>query len=119
MNGREKPGARGAHGESAPPGRKKDGDTQPAQPSSEEQSGSAGRRTDAGEGGRSKDTGQGKYGQTGLGGKKQRETDGQARYRQSGPDGSDTKPRSNPGSGRADNQAEDSPPQEEDRPASR
>jgi hypothetical protein len=78
----------------------------PRQPASEDQSGSAGRRTDENDRGHDKDTGQGRYGQSGLGGKQERETQGQARYRRSGPDGSEqADSESNRGSGRADRES--------------
>lgn len=74
----------------------------PAQPGSDEQSGSTGRPTDTHENGRATDTGQGRYGQTGAG-NHGRETLGQERYRRSGPDGgAQPEPASNPGSGRPD-----------------
>ena len=73
----------------------------PVQPSSNDQSGSTGRATggkDSGHG----DTGQGRYGQTGFAGQPG-ETQGQARYRKSGPDGtSDPDPDSNEGSSHSD-----------------
>ena len=73
----------------------------PAQPGSDEQSGSTGRPTDTHENGRATDTGQGRYGQTGAG--RGRETLGQERYRKSGTDGgAQPVPESNPGSGRPD-----------------
>lgn len=61
------------------------GDPEPAQPSAGEQSGSVGRRTDRVDTG--KDTGQGRYGQSGLGGQGSSETEGEADYRKSAPDG--------------------------------
>lgn len=79
----------------------------PSQPSSDEQSGSAGRRTDVKDSGRSKDSGQDRYGQSGVGGEHDHETQGQTKYRESGADG---KPKgehdSNRGSGRADREVE-------------
>ena len=74
----------------------------PAQPGSDEQSGSTGRPTDTHENGRATDTGQGRYGQSGDG-NRGRETMGQERYRKSGPDGgAQRETDSNPGSGRPD-----------------
>jgi hypothetical protein len=88
---------------SLPAGKDPHGTPEPSQPDSTEQSGSTGRRTDTQGKGTAADTGQGRYGQTGLGGKRDPETIGQARYRRSGPDGGhrgDTD--SNEGSGRPD-----------------
>ncbi len=80
---------------------------QPAQPSSTEQSGSAGRRV-AGKSDPGKDTGQGRYGQSGFGGKVSRDTLGQEQFKRSGPDGGqDPEPDSNHGSGRADRESQD------------
>lgn len=62
-------------------------ESKPVQPSSTEQSGSAGRPTGGNNPG--KDAGQDRYGQNGLGGAREKETDGQARYRESGRDGAD------------------------------
>ncbi|HET9474992.1 MAG TPA: hypothetical protein VFO82_13925 [Steroidobacteraceae bacterium] len=85
------------------------GRPEPALPSSDEQSGSAGRPTVDGKGEQGKDTGQDRYGQSGLGGKQGVETIGQASYRRSGPDGGQIdNPRSNHGSGRADRDSQDS-----------
>lgn len=79
----------------------------PAQPDSNEQSGSAGRRTDKKDLGKDKDTGQDRYGQSGLGGKVDRETNGQQRYRETGSGaGQRRKPGSNPGSGIAEDESE-------------
>ena len=81
---------------------------QPAQPTSTEQSGSAGRKTGDGSNADGKDSGQGRYGQSGLGGKPDREAAGQTRYQQSGPDGADqSKLKSNRGSGRPESEAEE------------
>ena len=97
--------------QSLPAGKDEKGHTQPAQPSSNEQSGSAGRRT-GNDADRGKDTGQGRYGQSGLGGRQDRETDGQSNYRRSGPEGEElAKPRSNPGSGSSEHEPEDERPQ--------
>lgn len=82
---------------------------QPKQPSTEEQSGSAGRRTTnpGGQNGQGKDTGQGRYGQSGLGGEHDTGTAGETSYQDS-PDGSDQPvPKSNQGSGRSDQVPED------------
>jgi len=81
----------------------------PAMPSTNEQSGSAGRQTGHGKEEQGKDTGQDRYGQSGFGGKKQEsETMGQSSYRQSGPDGGEQpNPKSNRGSGRADRESLD------------
>jgi hypothetical protein len=99
---------RAKRGRSLPAGKNKADDAQPAQPSSSEQSGSAGRRTDVTGESRGKDTGQGRYGQSGLGGKRGHETQGQASYRRSGPDGGrQSDPRSNPGSGRPDRDSQE------------
>lgn len=85
-----------------------DRDQEPAQPSSSEQSGSAGRRT-AGKSDPGKDTGQGRYGQSGFGGK-DGDTMGQEQYKKSGPDGGqDPHPESNHGSGRADREPKKRP----------
>jgi len=79
------------------------GNDKPVQPTPEDQSGSAGRPTDTHERGRATDAGQDRYGQSGHGGGRNRETAGQARYRRSGPDGSvQPHPDSNEGSGRPD-----------------
>ncbi|HEU5134332.1 MAG TPA: hypothetical protein VFU13_04235 [Steroidobacteraceae bacterium] len=76
------------------------------QPDSNEQSGSTGRRTDAKNLGKDKDTGQDRYGQSGLGGRVNRETAGQRRYKQT-PSGSEqVPPESNRGSGRAADESE-------------
>ena len=81
---------------------------QPAQPTPTEQSGSAGRQTGDGTGADGKDSGQGRYGQSGLGGKQNRETAGQTRYQRSGPDGSEqSKVKSNRGSGRPESEAQE------------
>jgi hypothetical protein len=81
---------------------------EPVQPDSHEQSGSAGRPTGDGKSDAGKDTGQDRYGQTGLGGSRSAETDGQARYRSSGAGvDAEAKSRSNPGSGRAEHEAEE------------
>jgi hypothetical protein len=88
---------------SVPARRDEQGRPEPAQPNSDEQSGSTGRRTNTGELGPTADTGQGRYGQSGFGGKEGRETMGQSRYRQSGPDGGkEADSESNQGSGRPD-----------------
>ena len=85
------------------------GRPEPARPSSDEQSGSAGRPTVDGKGEQGKDTGQDRYGQSGFGGKQVDETIGQANYRRSGPEGGQIdNPRSNHGSGRADRDSQDS-----------
>ena len=81
------------------------------QPDSNEQSGSTGRHTDKKDLGKDKDAGQDRYGQSGLGGKENRETIGQQRYRQtpSGQTRSGTEqptPDSNRGSGRAVDESE-------------
>jgi hypothetical protein len=79
--------------------------TQDDQPSSNDQSGSTGRRTEKKDLGREKDTGQDRYGQTGLGGKVHRETIGQKDYKNSGtrtPDDTD----SNRGSGTDEDESE-------------
>ena len=110
MTKRAKHRANGVHDhhQSLPAGKHQEGDARPAQPSSNEQSGSAGRRSDLTDASRGQDTGQGRYGQSGLGGRQHRETDGQARYRRSGPEGGALPdPDSNPGSGSADREAED------------
>ena len=75
-------------------------DSKPSQPSADEQSGSGGRRTDVPDGAHNRDTGQSRYGQSGAGGKVNRETEGQAQYRESS--GGGAKHGSNRGSGRAD-----------------
>jgi len=75
------------------------------QPSSNDQSGSTGRRTDKKNLGRDRDTGQGRYGQSGLGGKVNRETMGQKRYKDSGGQPG-SKSDSNDGSGNADDESE-------------
>lgn len=72
--------------QSAPASKGRRGSREPAQPSTDEQSGSTGRRTD-GNTDTGKYTGQDKYGQSG--GAPGPETDGQSRYRKSGPDGKD------------------------------
>jgi len=91
---------------SRPAGTDKQGHPEPAQPTSDEQSGSTGRRTDARDDGRAKDSGQDRYGQSGFGGQEDSETMGQSRYRQSGPDGAqDVVSKSNTGSGRPDVEA--------------
>ena len=64
-----------------PAGKDPHGNSEPAQPDTNDQSGSTGRRS-PGKGDQGKDTGQGRYGQTGLGGR-DKETDGQASYRKS------------------------------------
>ena len=87
---------------SLPASRDKQGRPKPAQPNSDEQSGSAGRRTDTHEDGRTKDTGQDRYGQSGFGGKEGRETMGQSQYRRSNPGGQEAPRESNSGSGRPD-----------------
>ncbi len=75
---------------------------QPAQPSSDDQSGSTGRRAPDGEQPQGIDTGQGRYGQSGFA-EVQAETIGQAKYRRSEAQGDPkTKSQSNRGSGRAD-----------------
>lgn len=80
----------------------------PKQPTTEEQSGSAGRRA-ATPGRTGKDTGQNRYGQNSAAGP-QTETEGQARYRQSGTTGDTrTKAKSNSGSGRADSDETERP----------
>jgi hypothetical protein len=91
---------------------KPDGDEQkPVQPNTNEQSGSTGRPTAAPNGGSNRNSGQDRYGQSGGGGKADRETEGQTKYRESGSDGSARRPGgaavredrgSNQGSGRAD-----------------
>ena len=84
------------------------GHPQPVQPDANEQSGSAGRHTGDGKSSQGKDTGQDRYGQTGFGGGKGAETAGQASYRDSGSTADpDSKTRSNPGSGRAEHEAEE------------
>ena len=75
------------------------------QPSSNDQSGSTGRRTDKKNLGRDKDTGQGHYGQSGLGGKVNRETIGQKHYKESGAQPG-PKTDSNKGSGNAPDESE-------------
>lgn len=86
----------------------------PSQPSPDEQSGSTGRPTAVPDGGSNRDSGQNRYGQSGGSGKPDRETQGQAKYRESSSDGRDgaaSRPDgaaiqkdsgSNQGSGRAD-----------------
>ena len=76
------------------------------QPDSNEQSGSTGRRTDKKDLGKDKDTGQDRYGQSGLGGKTNRETAGQQSYRQTPSGNEQRKPDSNRGSGRAVDESE-------------
>lgn len=94
--------------ESRPAGSDQQGRSIPAQPSSNDQSGSAGRRAPEADTSRSKDTGQDRYGQSGLGGQQNPETDGQKKYRRSGPDGSETSNQdSNEGSGRVDREERD------------
>ena len=78
---------------------------QDPQPSSDEQSGSTGRRTDPKDLGKDKDTGQGRYGQTGHGGEVNRETAGQKRYQNSG-DQPGSKSDSNEGSGTSEDESE-------------
>jgi hypothetical protein len=95
---------------------------QPVQPSPAEQSGSTGRPTGNGDPAeQGADSGQGRYGQTGSGGA-QPETTGQKTYRESETDGnSQTKNRSNAGSGTAEHEEDEyrrnegsAPPQKED-----
>ena len=81
----------------------------PKQPSTDEQSGSAGRRTHnpAGQNGEGKDTGQGRYGQSAVSKKPGPKTAGQANY-QDAPDGGEREESdSNQGSGRSDQIPED------------
>ena len=78
----------------------------PVQPDSNEQSGSTGRHTDKKDLGKDKDTGQDRYGQSGLGGKENRETIGQQRYRQAKSGSEQPTPDSNRGSGRAVDESE-------------
>ena len=79
----------------------------PVQPAVNDQSGSTGRAT-RGEAGKGKDTGQDRYGQTGHGGTHDRETMGQAQYRQSDAHGDgQSKTQSNEGSGRAEHEREE------------
>lgn len=79
----------------------------PVQPESNEQSGSTGRRTDKKDLGKDKDTGQDRYGQSGLGGTENRETDGQRSYRKTESGGEQARaPDSNTGSGRAEDESE-------------
>jgi hypothetical protein len=98
---------------------KRRGGIRPSQPSSNEQSGSAGRKTGTGTSADGKDTGQGRYGQTGLGGSGGGETAGQSRDGQSGDDEAGagrtaavrsgvrgSRVRSNRGSGRPDDESE-------------
>ena len=81
--------------------------SKPGQPSSDEQSGSTGRRTDVKDTGRSKDSGQDRYGQSGLGATHDRETEGQTKYRESGGVGKPkSKNDSNRGSGSADEEVD-------------
>ena len=75
------------------------------QPDSNDQSGSTGRRTDKEDLGKDKDAGQDRYGQTGLGGKGNRETIGQQSYRKSGGQQKST-PDSNRGSGSGEDESE-------------
>jgi hypothetical protein len=75
------------------------------QPNSNDQSGSTGRPTDKKDLGKDKDTGQDRYGQSGLGGKVNRETIGQQKYRETGGQQKPT-PDSNRGSGRAEDESE-------------
>jgi hypothetical protein len=77
----------------------------PAQPDSNEQSGSTGRRTEKKDLGRDKDAGQETYGQTGGGGTGKDDTAGQQRYQQR-PTGSEHKSESNRGSGNAGDESE-------------
>jgi hypothetical protein len=80
----------------------RDDDTKHREPTSKDQSGSAGRST-SGATQPGKDSGQGHYGQSGFGGKHQPETDGETKYHESEHDGDPgTKGQSNRGSGHAD-----------------
>ena len=83
------------------PNRKPD----PAQPSSNDQSGSTGRRTEKKDLGKDKDAGQDRYGQTNAGGKVHPETSGQKDYKESGNDPG-PKTDSNRGSGTAPDESE-------------
>jgi hypothetical protein len=79
--------------------------TKDHQPTSNDQSGSTGRRTETKDLGRDKDAGQDRYGQSGLGGKVNRDTVGQKKYQDSGaraPDDND----SNRGSGTGEDESE-------------
>lgn len=77
--------------------------SEPAQPSSSDQSGSAGRSTESAKHSQGKDSGQNRYGQSGFVGGEPRETMGQWKYRDSEKQGTpDSKSQSNRGSGRAD-----------------
>ena len=78
-------------------------DSTPKQPDTDEQSGSAGRKTENPQVGYGKDSGQDRYGQSGLGGTVDRETAGQSAYRRSGAKGAPkSRSQSNAGSGKAD-----------------
>jgi hypothetical protein len=78
---------------------------EPAQPNSNDQSGSTGRPTEKKDLGKDKDAGQDRYGQTNLGGNQHRETQGQKDYKESGGQpGSKTD--SNRGSGNAADESE-------------
>jgi hypothetical protein len=79
----------------------------PVQPDPDDQSGSTGRPTTGDKGRQGQDTGQDRYGQTGLGGTQEHETEGQARYRRSGVEGDDSeRTGSTPGSGSSKQPAE-------------
>jgi hypothetical protein len=81
--------------------------TEPVQPDSNDQSGSTGRRTDKKHLGKDKDAGQDRYGQSGMGGKQNRETIGQQSYRKSASGKEQVpNPDSNAGSGRAEDESE-------------
>jgi hypothetical protein len=78
---------------------------EPAQPNTNDQSGSTGRRTEKKDLGKGKDAGQDRYGQTNLGGKQHRETQGQKDYKESGGQPG-SKHDSNRGSGSAPDESE-------------
>ena len=89
-------------------GSKKEVASEPAQPSSSDQSGSAGRPTEGAQHSQGKDSGQNRYGQTGFVGGEPRETMGQWKYRDSDKQGTpDSKSQSNRGSGRADAESQE------------
>jgi hypothetical protein len=81
---------------------------QPAQPGTDEQSGSTGRRVADGNPPPGQDSGQGRYGQSGFAGTPH-ETIGQANYRRSGALGDQPRKKSNRGSGQRDPEPQQSP----------
>jgi hypothetical protein len=76
-----------------------------AQPDSNDQSGSTGRRTEKKDLGKDKDAAQDRYGQTNVGGGTHRETEGQKDYKESGSQPG-PKTDSNRGSGTAPDESE-------------